>query len=203
MKINWLIKYQCCSCQVPFQTRKCFLGWFWIFLPIQAASVVREPLWDLENPSWALKNSLGSFHQNKVVDYWYNSCRNVSEQKSVFREDIGHILVYSGHYCGRGKSPWDLKTPFWALKTVLRISWSLSRKWNITSEGPFWSTFFWAHKNCLWHSVLAFWSPKITNFLASLPCFLRNFTGAFIFGSLLSCLPWVVAGCPFSCSISF
>ena len=40
-----------------------------------------------------------------------------------------------------------------------------------TSEGPFWSTFFWTHKNCLWHYVLAFGSPRITNFLASLPFF--------------------------------
>ena len=55
-------------------------------------------------------------------------------------------------------------------------------------RGSFLVNIFWAHKNCLWHSFLAFRSPNITYFLASLP-FSGNFTVASIFGSLCSCLP--------------
>ena len=64
-------------------------------------------------------------------------------------------------------------------------------------EGPFYSTFLRTRKNCLWHSILAFWSPNITHFLASLHFFLCHFTGASHFGLLFSYLPQVVVGCPF------
>ena len=70
-------------------------------------------------------------------------------------------------------------------------------------RGPLLVNIFWTHKNCLWHYVLAFGSPRITDFLASLPFFLCNFTRAFIFGSLFSSLLWVVVGCPFSCWLYF
>ena len=62
---------------------------------------------------------------------------------------------------------------------------------------------FWAHKNCLWHSVLAFWSPNITYFSRKLGVFLGNFIVASIFGSLCSCLPWVVVWCPFPLLFAF
>ena len=40
-------------------------------------------------------------------------------------------------------------------------------------RGPLLVNIFWTHKNCLWQSVLvlAFGSPKIINFLASVPFF--------------------------------
>ena len=78
------------------------------------------------------------------------------------------------HLCNMGPKYLRNRTPAWK-------EYCLS-----PSEGPFWSkTTGHTKVACgVWHSV--FWSPKITNFFASLPFFLCNYTGAFILGSLFS-----------------
>ena len=47
---NRVVENWCNSCTGPYQSRKCFLGYFDVFLSIQEPFVVGKPLCDLEPP---------------------------------------------------------------------------------------------------------------------------------------------------------
>ena len=83
-------------------------------------------------------------------------------------------------FCIMPQSCWAPKIRIISWQNMIRLSHRFPKKslsgpqkesTQVPQRAPF-GQLFWTHKTCLWHSVLAFWLPKITNFLASLPFFI-------------------------------
>ena len=83
-----------------------------IFTTSWATFVVGEPLCDLEIPSWHLKSYLGPFNENRVVDYWCNSCRSPARADSHLFGYFRHFWPTQAAFCTSGIHFVIWKSPF-------------------------------------------------------------------------------------------
>ena len=133
----------------------------WCFLPLMVAFVIGEPLYDLTTCSWALKAFIKSLYENEAVDSWYIILlelppgQKVSFSCAILTCFCSRLAVFVAE-----DTLCDLKTPYQALKTSLKITkwiWSgwLPKK-QLLENLPEQKMKFLVYVDMFWQRVAAF-----------------------------------------------
>ena len=120
--------------QVPCRDRKWLFWLLWAFFgQIRAASVVGEPLCDLETPSWTRK-TLHTYYHVMKIDWSIANITELSgplsEQKVIWFCDFGCFLPNWAAFCRWGAYFWSESDNFEAILDVF-----LSNSGRLCSRG--------------------------------------------------------------------
>ena len=93
MKTEWL-STNVTAVRSPVRAKSNIFRWFWLFWPIQAVFVVKQPLCDLETLFWALNTLLWIIWQK-----WSSFSSHLPEQKANIFGWFWTFLPISGRFC--------------------------------------------------------------------------------------------------------